>query len=283
MKIPKSSFLLIALALVILAFLPALKHHPVFVFALKGADGTAEAFKISASLNGQATVAEPVPMNADQKREALAILRQKDIQRLKAFSKNFGVYPVVVGVSETQNEWPEFLGGGIKGIFKETSSETFDNLQWADRIYFALSMKSPSTPLVAGENIQVALPTSTPAIFGSHPIPTPGTASSPSTLRVEILNGCGITNAADWVAWRLKGPGIIIADTGNADNFKYKQTLVHTCVKLPEAFQLKLDRLGLSKDSIETTARSVSTVDVVVIVGKDYPQMRQKYRGRNRH
>jgi hypothetical protein len=283
MKIPKSSFLFIALALVILAFLPALKHRPVFVFAIKATDGKAEAFKISAPLNGQDAVAEPVTMNPDQKRETLSILSQKDIQHLKAFSKNFGVYPVVVGVPETQNEWPEFLGGGIKSLFKEPSSEIFDNLQWTDRIYLALSMKPPATMLMAGVNIPAALPTSTPTGSGSHPIPTPSTASALTTLRVEILNGCGITNAADWVAWRLKGPGIVIADTGNADNFKYSKTLIHTCVALPEAFQLKLDRLGLSKDSIETTARSVSTVDVVVIVGKDYPKMRQKYRGRNRH
>lgn len=284
MKISKSIIVFLPLGLVLAGLYPFLTRHPIFMFALKGADGVVEAFKLSAPLNGRDVVVESIPLGPDQKKEGREILVQKDSRRLAAFAKNYGSYPAVIGIPVTQEGWPGFLGGGLRGFFTDVLPGVFDNLQWADRFYLSFSMKAPPpAPFTAGEETAEKLPVATSDVSTQHPPATPSSVPTPGVVRVEILNGCGITNAADWVARRVKGPGIVITDTDNADNFRYPQTIIRTCAGMPVALDEAVERLGLSKDSIQEVPSLSSSVDAVVIVGKDYPKLRGRFRERNRH
>lgn len=284
MKISKYSLFAIVLVLGLGALYPVMLRHPVSIFLLKTNEGTPQAYQLSAPLNGGGAIAEMIPMSAEQRKEAAAILERKDVQKLATFSKKFGFYQTVIGFPAGQADWPDFLGGGIRGIFTAGSSDTFDNLQRADRVFLALSVKMPPLkPPNTGGSIAIDLPVITPTSSIPHLISTPNPTPASGTLRVEILNGCGITNAAEWLARRIQGPGIVIMDTGNADNFKYPRTLVQTAVALPDNFLARLDHLGLNRNCVETTSQTNSANDVVVIIGKDYPQLRKNYRARNRH
>lgn len=243
-----------------------------------------EAFKIEAPLNRQDPIVEPIRLNSVQKKEGEEILGLKDGNRLYTFSKNFGAFPTVIGMPVTEEEWPGFMGGGIKGFFSGGLPGIFDNLQWADRLYFSLTMKvPPPAPFLSEGNTAASSPVSTvnfsvaSSPTKTNPVPTP------SVVRVEILNGCGITNAADWVARRMKGPGIIVSDTGNADNFHYSKTIVRTTAGIPIALEEAAGRLGLSKDSIEEISIPTSSVDAIVIVGKDFPKLKENLHDRDRH
>ncbi|HVM32404.1 MAG TPA: LytR C-terminal domain-containing protein, partial [bacterium] len=97
--------------------------------------------------------------------------------------------------------------------------------------------------------------------------------------RVKILNGCGITNAADWAAGRLKGPGVSITAVGNADGFNYPKTLIQSSIGTPVALEEAVERLGLRPDQVESLA-AAEDADVVVIVGRDYLNLRGKKRER---
>jgi len=120
--------------------------------------------------------------------------------------------------------------------------------------------------------------------------PTPGLSMPSKVLRVEIQNGCGIKGAADWVARRLKGPGILITETGNADNFHYAKTAVKSSAGLPVALEDAVERLGLSKEAVEEVP-SLSglallnpdpslPVDVIVIIGRDFQKLKERVRER---
>ncbi len=284
MKTSKSLIFFLIVIIVLAAFYPALSRHPISLFVLKGADEAVEAFKVSAPLNGREVWVEAVPLSPAQIKEGGEILGQRDLALLVAFSKNFGSFPTVIGVPVTQEGWPGFLGSGLKGFFSDSMPDAFDNLQWTDRFYLALNLKAfPPEPFTAAGQVTAVPgnPTAGLSTPGSTPVPNP--APTPGALRVEILNGCGITNAADWVARRVKGPGIIITDTGNADNFRYPQTIVRTCAGNPVALQEAVERIGLSPDAVQEIPSLISSVDAVVIVGKDFTKLRRRFRERNRH
>jgi hypothetical protein len=117
---------------------------------------------------------------------------------------------------------------------------------------------------------------STPAV-----VPTPQPFNG--EVRLEILNGCGITNAADWVARRVQGSGLTVTGTTNADNFHYSHTVLQTAVGVPVALEEVLDRLGLTKDDVQEVPSLAAPNDAVLIVGKDYRKLRERYRDRLHH
>lgn len=284
MKVKKTTLLFFTVVLALAAIYPALIHHPLTFFVLKGSEGQVEAFKLSIPLNDRDVLVEAVTLSPAQKKEGADILSQKDSQRLTAFAKGYGTYPAVIGIPATQEGWPGYLGGGLRGFWADNGAGIFDNLQWTDRLYLSFSMKTPPpAPFVAETGIEIVLPVSTPGLSSVHPSATPNPAPTPGVLRVEILNGCGITNAADWVARRIRGPGIAITDTGNADNFRYPKTIVRSCAGTPVALEDAVERLGLPKDAVQEIPSLSSAVDVVVIVGKDYRKLREQFRERNRH
>ena len=280
-KIKNLLLLLIPLGLLWGAGSARLARSPLDLFLLKGADNNIEAYHLKWYLNGREPSVENLPLSAGQKQEGLELLKQKDKIKLISFSKNFGSYEIIIGFPTSEEGWPVYLGGGWRALWMSPGPESFDNLQWVDRLY--LSLRSTPPP-VASLEVPLEDPTKTKGVTletnpaaSSTPIPT----ASTGTLRVEILNGCGIKGAADWAARRLKGPGIVITDTGNAENFHFAKSTVKTAAGIPVALEEAVERLGLTKASIEESTDSAAAVDVVVIVGRDYRQLRERVRERN--
>jgi polyisoprenyl-teichoic acid--peptidoglycan teichoic acid transferase len=90
-------------------------------------------------------------------------------------------------------------------------------------------------------------------------------ASPDTTLRIEILNGCGSPGVADRVALIVRRAGYQVERTGNADHFHYGEDLV-------VARRVSLDRVLplariLGAQAIEQQI-SGDDVDVTVVVGK---------------
>jgi hypothetical protein len=261
----------------------SLGSRPISFFVLKGTGTSVEAFKIMAPLSGQEPKVEAVILSDEQKKQGGTILESRDEKALESFSKGFGTYGAVIGMPTTEEGWPDYLGNGLKCITGGAPQNNFDDLQWADRAYlaFALGVPPPEPfPVPDLSRAQTVESGPSAAQTPSGP-PTPVVFAGP--LRVEILNGCGITNAADWAARRMKGPGITIAGSGNADNFQYPKTIVRTSAGIPVALEEALGRLGLSDDSVDETASGSASADVVVIVGKDFPKLKGRRHVRNHH
>lgn len=110
-------------------------------------------------------------------------------------------------------------------------------------------------------------PTPTPA-----PTPTPTPASvSRADIKIQVLNGGGTPGSAGKAKTFLEEKGYSVADTGNTDEYTYKETEIH--VKAGKEAYLTLLKEDLAEDyTIGTASADLpadSSYDAQVIVGKE--------------
>lgn len=248
--------------------------------------GVVEAFEVTAPLDGKEAQVQSVRLPAKLQAPLRLALSQKSLSQLSALTRPLGSWPILVGMTGESEGWPWYFGGGLKGLLAGSSESQFDNLNFWDRLALCFAWPvPPPAPFAATVPLEGLGNNPSP---GSTPVAsTPTLAPTPppfnGEVRLEILNGCGITNAADWVARRVKGPGLTVTGTTNADNFHYSHTVLQTAVGVPVALEEVLDRLGLNKDSVQEVPSLAPPNDAVLIVGKDYRKLRERHRDRLHH
>jgi LytR cell envelope-related transcriptional attenuator len=116
------------------------------------------------------------------------------------------------------------------------------------------------------------------------PIPSPDAmtlaAIPPSTLRVDVENGSGVTGAAHRVATLLRREGFTIATVGDADRSDYATTVIHehssvmyAGAKVRDALPPALHDAAVVPDSTPSASPAATDAqdsDVTVIVGTDF-------------
>ena len=95
------------------------------------------------------------------------------------------------------------------------------------------------------------------------------------SIRLQVLNGCGVKGLAKVVSPALRAKGFDVRETRNAGSFRYAQSLVMDRVGRPELAQAVADSLGIDRSRVTTEiARNLVDIDVTVIVGADYESLR---------
>jgi hypothetical protein len=95
------------------------------------------------------------------------------------------------------------------------------------------------------------------------------------SIRLQVLNGCGVKGLAKVVSPALRAKGFDVRETRNAGSFRYAQSLVMDRVGRPELAQAVADSLGIDRSRVTTEiARNLVDIDVTVIVGADYQSLR---------
>jgi hypothetical protein len=89
--------------------------------------------------------------------------------------------------------------------------------------------------------------------------------------RVQILNGCGIRGCTKTIAPVLREHGFDVREIGNADNFRYENTLIlDRKGELARALALA-DSFGINHAYVSTERdEKLVDVDVTLIIGKNY-------------
>jgi hypothetical protein len=103
----------------------------------------------------------------------------------------------------------------------------------------------------------------------------PGVPVATNLARVQVLNGNGSPGIGERVAQKLVGKGFRIELSGNADNFRYKETKVITYDPSPagQALATKArDLLGVGE--VQVSGQGQGSVDLTIIVGKDFLRTR---------
>jgi hypothetical protein len=254
-----------------------LSRAPIRVFLVEKSSDGIDVFQVNLFLSGTQGQIMPLGLTGAQKKQLQEAYDQKNMDEIARVGQAVNAGKIVVGVLEPMGDWPWFIGGGLKGLVDNENNDVFDNLTLFDRIYLCLTTAPPFGLPMAGVKISTNPPE---PVSNFAPVPTVS-QNSGGVVRVKILNGCGITNAADWVAGRLKGPGIVISEVTNADQFHYPKTLVRSSIGIPVALQEALERLGLAQEVVDETGASEADADVVVVVGKDYLNLRGKARERS--
>ncbi|MGH7738762.1 MAG: LytR C-terminal domain-containing protein [bacterium] len=254
-----------------------LSQKPIGVFLLEESPAELDAFQINLFLSGDRGQMKQIALTPAQTQQLREAFDQKDLSQIREIDEALNGGNIIVGVQAPLGNWPWFMGGGLSGMRNAGTSTVFDNLSLWDKLYLALVTRAPLGLAVGG--VPVATRNVSDAVSGVTPVPL--AAVQPAGVRIKILNGCGITNAADWAAGRMKGPGIVITAVTNADGFHYAKTLVSSSVGEPVALADALNRLGLGSDRVTEMTEAQGDADVVVIVGRDYLSLRGKKRVRN--
>ena len=94
-------------------------------------------------------------------------------------------------------------------------------------------------------------------------------------VKVEVLNGVGIPGLAKEVADYLRDQGYDVVDFTNAENFNFTHTLIldRTSDEAKNAQQVALT-LGLNKEDAISNISSGRGLDVTVIIGKDFRNLK---------
>jgi hypothetical protein len=96
----------------------------------------------------------------------------------------------------------------------------------------------------------------------------------PASISVRVLNGSGLTGQATKVATEIgpSGTGVTIAGKGDADNFRYTQSVISYGPGQQAKAQL-LQAVLKSPAAIKLDPK-LKAVDVVLVVGSDYAGVR---------
>jgi hypothetical protein len=262
----------------------SLAKKPVSFFVLMAAGTGADAYKLDMALAPLSPTLARVTLSASQMREGAGILEQKSTLKLREFARQFGKWPAVIGIPSKDPLWPVYLGGGWRAVLSGCSTGEFDDLNFADKLYLALRTKAPAPISPAVDMpIEVGAPLTTEEASSKLATPVSASAAPAGPLRVEILNGCGIKRAADWVALRLKGPGIVITGTGNADNYRHSDTIIRTYRGVTPALEEVMKRMGIPLESAAMDDSLGTAIDVRIVIGKDFPKIKEQLRGRQHH
>ena len=89
---------------------------------------------------------------------------------------------------------------------------------------------------------------------------------------IEVLNGCGETGIANLFTKFLRSEGYDVIEIKNADNFKYKETIILFHNKeIQEKAKVLSEILNINQDNIKFNKNSVW--DLSLIIGSDYKNL----------
>jgi hypothetical protein len=96
----------------------------------------------------------------------------------------------------------------------------------------------------------------------------------PSGVRVEVLNGSGVTGQATTVSHDLASAGFGLAGTGDAETFDHARTVVRYAAGNEEAADLVVRWLVAGAEIEEV--KTLKGADIVVVSGTDYEGVRDE-------
>ena len=90
-----------------------------------------------------------------------------------------------------------------------------------------------------------------------------------------MLNGCGIRNLASEFQTILERQNYKVVSTGNAPDFKYKNTvIIDRGIQDKKVIDKFVDFVGLERDKVLLIRSDQAASDVTLIIGADYPSLK---------
>jgi hypothetical protein len=105
-----------------------------------------------------------------------------------------------------------------------------------------------------------------PAAIESNTLPA-------SIIQLEVLNGCGVSGAADKITDYLRKNHVDVVQTGNYMSFEIDKTLVLDRTGNKANAEKIADILGIDRKNIVQQLNQDYFLDVSLVIGKDYNQL----------
>ena len=104
--------------------------------------------------------------------------------------------------------------------------------------------------------------------------PSRSGSSTPGTIQLDVLNGCGLPGAGTSVTAYLRARGFDVVEYRNYRNFDVRESLVIDRGGNRENAEKVAYALGIRKANIIQQINQDYYVDVSVLVGRDYPTLK---------
>jgi len=260
------SIFLTAIVLSIVSY-TYLDQGPVRFFVLKAHANRMEAFQIDVYLNRRLSTVTPLSLNNSQQFKSAQIVSAKNFYQLQSLASNFGTFDFLMGSAQSDQEIDSFWNNFLSA---QSSDDSFNNLNRIDRFYFELMAERELTAQNSGEAVMNSIPISTTVSIMPTVLVQAKKALSAPIVRVEILNGCGIKGASEWVASRVASQTISAKNGGNAANFNYPDSQILCSTAASPDLIKALTVLGFTKLRQISSKTLPAGYDSVLIVGKDF-------------
>jgi cytoskeletal protein RodZ len=226
-------------------------------------------------------VALETPNEQDPSEETIAsptVVLPQDMPRKKSFW-GWIIWPIILIIAgfliyKNLDQIKKFIR--VK-FLDTTSTQTISNDNRQVHIYTPDTDTSTGTTDSASSNTSTesssfADSTTTPSTTtntGTSATTTPTTTIAKSSIKIEILNGSGITGAAATVKTAMETAGLTISYVGNAKNYNYNSTYIYyNSAKEAEA-RLVNETLSKTRTTVLEASNTIAkNYDVVIVVGK---------------
>ena len=98
-------------------------------------------------------------------------------------------------------------------------------------------------------------------------------APLPYSVRVEVLNGCGVSQVAARLTRKARQMGIDVIHEGNADHFGYLHTLVIRRGGDRQRAEQVAQTLGIHHLLDQQTDEPFRLADITIVIGQDYERI----------
>jgi hypothetical protein len=104
-------------------------------------------------------------------------------------------------------------------------------------------------------------------------VPVESKAVPAAIIQLEVLNGCGVTGAADKITDYLRKNHVDVVQTGNYMSFEIDKSLVLDRTGNKANAEKIADILGIDHKNIVQQINEDYFLDVSLVIGKDYNQL----------
>ncbi len=111
-------------------------------------------------------------------------------------------------------------------------------------------------------------------IFRPPVDPVRSGASTPGTIQLDVLNGCGVPGAGTSMTAYLRARGFDVVEYRNYRSFDVRESLVIDRGGNRENAEKVAYALGIRKGNIIQQINQDYYVDVSVLIGRDYPTLK---------
>ena len=111
-------------------------------------------------------------------------------------------------------------------------------------------------------------------IFRPPVDPVRSGASTPGTIQLDVLNGCGVPGAGTSMTAYLRARGFDVVEYRNYRSFDVRESLVIDSGGNRENAEKVAYALGIRKGNIIQQINQDYYVDVSVLIGRDYPTLK---------
>ncbi len=150
---------------------------------------------------------------------------------------------------------------------KKSSNTLLLSVKQNFNLFFIWALVVVNAVLISSFVHKLVTPEQTPTVTSDFTIDDP--------IKVQILNGCGVSGIANEFAELLERKKYKVVDVGNAPNWDYEKTVIINRERKERKYIDKFqDLIGVSSEMVYRIQNDEVESDITLIIGSDYESLK---------